>query len=151
MREVTKERIIPERRFTSVVYIAEDGREFDDKVACECYEMRLEINKHPVIATRISYVELPFSGDDVTLYKIRSKEDYDYFRKYVTPCSRMIDDEFCVCGPGWYIFQAFSGGDWDDECCLLNYDAYCKRIKQKIADFEQEINKKISSRESEGQ
>ena len=144
MKTVTSKRLIPAREITETKYISEDGKEFSNKTACEFYEKRRQIERHPVFATRISNVELPFTEESVRLYWFRSKDDYDYFRIYNR--IRIGGDDFSTYGPGWYIFQVDDGGDAPDVARLMNLTEYCRDMRMGLSNWITDVENVTAAR-----
>lgn len=136
---------IPAKVYTEKVYVAEDGKEFDNKDACERYEYLIKVNKHPVFKSAIetsTYPDFYFAN----LYYISSKDDYEFFVnvKGFPSGSPYFKSDYMKYGNGWYIYYVLDGGDYADEYFLLNLNNYITEVEKEFNEWKEEINGKIS-------
>jgi hypothetical protein len=123
----------PERVVTHYRWVAFDGKEFNSKLACERYEKRLQVEQHPVFASKIHYVPIDMEGHYGALYNLTSQEDYDFFKQNVGVL-RWYLDEWDQYGPGWYLHYCENGGDVDYDC-LYHYDEFEQERIKAIEEF----------------
>ena len=98
-----------------VVYIADDGREFDDKYDCEDYEWKLN---HPGLNDILMY-----DGDGNKLDDILSYDTYGSVMKIIIPNEKSLKDlkEFgCYTGFCCYV-DINEPGEW-----VWNYEIFVK-------------------------
>lgn len=145
MKVVLESKQIPAKTILVEKYISNDGQEFSSKIECEQHEKKLEIAKHPVIASRIENVSTFYDDFNATMYYISSEDDLDFLRENWVIWG--FDTDFDKYGPGWYIYHSESGGDWPDSQSLYNYDNYEKEMEEELKKWKQSIRSKIGTQE----
>ena len=131
MKVVEKERYVPARTCIDKIYIASDGKEFRFKDDCLSHEKQLAIENHPVYTSAIKDVSKFFDGDDITLYYLSNKEDYEFFKETqgIDSDEYHFDSDFDEYGAGWYFYWIEDGGDYQDYMFLRNYNIYEKQME----------------------
>lgn len=66
-----------ERKYMRVVYIADDGKEFDDEFECKHHEWMLN---HP----NLKYIKI-YNEDDELIEDVLSEDAYNYGNKVIVP------------------------------------------------------------------
>ena len=130
MKVVEKERYVPARTCIDKIYVASDGKEFYFKDDCLSHEKRLAIESHPIYTSAIQDVS-KFYGEDVILYYLSNKEDYEFFKEIqgIDSDEYHFNSDFDKYGEGWYLYWVEDGGDYLDYTFLENYNAYEKEME----------------------
>ena len=146
MTEKTITKIIPEHTVESVVYVAQDGKEFVWQSECERYEERLKVLSHPVFASRVDGICVPDLRCDASLYHFTSDDDYKFFIQHRGPC----DTDYGEHGPGWYLNYEIIDGDYDDQW-LLHLDTYIKELEDEVKAFVHRVKNAIEEGKTNGE
>lgn len=114
------------------VYVTEDGQEFSSQHHAKEHEARYIKSTRPM---NLEHDFLTDVEDDyhIEVYKINSKEEYDYLRRVI--CVEYSDYDGYV-GPGWYYIKYCDGGDGYDYYDIGNFDKYYKHLKTKLAEYD---------------
>ena len=142
-KKITK--VIPEHTVESVVYVAQDGKEFVWQSECERYEERLKVLSHPVMVSRVDDIYLPGSGSNASLYHFTSDDDYKFFIHHCGQCCT----DYGEYGPGWYLYYETSDGDYDDQW-LLHLDTYIKEREDEVKAFAYKVKNAIEKGKTNG-
>lgn len=146
MTEKTITKVIPEHTVESVVYVAQDGREFVWRSECERYEERLKVLSHPAFASHVDGICLPDLGCYASLYHFTSDNDYEFF----VQCRGQCDTDYGEHGPGWYLYYETSVGDYDDQR-LLHLDTYIKEREDEVNEFVRQVKNAIEKGKTNGE
>lgn len=117
--EIRKETTVQER----VVYIAEDGREFDSANECTKYEDNLYCMKHPVLATVKKVTDLDSvvaTNGSYTrkscLYYVRNKDDLEILKgRWDNPRIKRQLDEICEVLPAFCYYTVTDDDGYYEE------------------------------------
>ena len=93
------------------IYVAFDGKEFDNVVECENYEF--EKSKESVVNLRNFAIDFPLadSYSSYRAYLIHSENEYEMLKTYiVNDYGEAYDEDFNYKGNGWYILQGDDSG-----------------------------------------
>lgn len=149
MKIVTEEHYVPERRYTTIKYIASDGKEFTTEDGCLTHERQLEIKSHPVFKNCIINVPISFDYEyRGNLYYLSNEDDYNFLIKNLgLRRNDSINSDFYDYGQGWYLYWCEDGGDYPDYHCIHNYDAYVKDIEAELKKWKEEIQNKMMGKQ----
>ena len=112
MKVVTEKQYVPAKSYTVTKYVASDGKVFPLQRDCERYEKRLDIMKHPVIASRIDGLYTFDYEYPATLYYISSEEDYSFLTTYWLCSSRTETDFISTALDGIFSILLMAGTPW---------------------------------------
>lgn len=147
MKVITEEKHIPAKIYTTIKYIASDGKEFQNEDECLKYERDLEIKEHPVFKSRIESIRTFDDEHRGHLYYLRNKEDYDFLINHSGfSQGDYIDSNFGEYGEGWYLFWCEDGGDYRDYYYIYNYNAYEKEIEDSWIGYKETIHNLMANK-----
>lgn len=122
-------------------YIAEDGKEFNNKKDCIMYEKKLKLS-----ISIIPDIYDFWDNETAKLIYISEEEDIDNLREYYdTDC---IIEDFIEYGKGWYMIKKECTLD-SCRYYLYNIENYTKDIEFQFNEWKSLIEKKINERVSE--
>lgn len=140
MTIISKQHIIPEHSETVTEYVAEDGKVFDSRVACELYEEHQRIQNHRVYRSAIRNIRDFSGGGFYTLYFFIDKTDYDFFVE-----ANNINTELDSVqtweegGSGFWLHQWVSHGGGTGRDILVNLEHYISTTDKAWADWRDNV------------
>lgn len=116
MREETRQILVEEE-----VYIADDGREFEDEDSCIAYEACIKLRKLKLLDSNFNPCD---SIDDCWYVHLRTAEDV---RSFIEACDYYEWSHSGIKGPGvyYYIYGQTPNGD-----AWLNLDKAIEYVKE---------------------
>lgn len=131
---------------TQEVFIADDGQRFNTKENCIEYERLLAIkNKQKVISSAIENLRDFYDDDLMTLYYIKSEEDWNLLVHTVWYNHQDITS---YPGPGAYFALELCGGDYDDEYIIRKADIYLEGILNSAKEYYNKMSKIVQDGEN---
>lgn len=136
----TELREIPKKEYYTI-YIADDGKEFESRYACQQYE-GYTLKKYPEVV-RTSKKFYTFSeGTSATIYNIKTIEDWQYLESHDWDNSNVYGE---FEGPGYYIAEYWDGGDGRDSYYIYEAEKYIKNIEKEFEQYKKDFYKNISN------
>ena len=123
-----KRDIVEPRKAT--VYIAEDGKEFDNKYSCKDYEAELEAIKRNI--PRVRAIDVDDDYNNGTMWYLSNKEEFDWLVSEYCYDGVIVGNGRKFCGPGWYLVYWVEQFDIPDEWHIVCVETKIKNYEKKI-------------------
>ena len=144
MKIKTKETVI-----TQKIYIAKDGQEFQNELACKKYELSLDLQNKKWFKSKVEKDKRDYSildFDDsyyLEFYWLDSEEDFSELLLYLSVYGKMRTYK----GPGWYVVVTDRNDDWMDIVRVEYLSDYLQEYKDDLDKWTNGILELVQSKE----
>ena len=144
MKIKTKETVI-----TQKIYIAKDGQEFQNELACRKYELSLDLQNKKWFKSKVEKDKRDYSildFDDsyyLEFYCLDSEEDFSELLLYLSVYGKMRTYK----GPGWYVVVTDRNDDWMDIVRVEYLSDYLQEYKDDLDKWTNGILELVQSKQ----